>query len=160
MNEFVFQDSLGQNIYLTFTPELFSHQPDHVLIVPLYQGKLLFTYHPLRGWELPGGKVEPGETAEEAVIREAREETGAEVAVDRQLGEYRVEGKTARFHKAIFLAQVLSWDKHQPLKFETKGAELLPIDVNVHQEKFSLFMRDGVMDQIQKRLSAEYGSLT
>lgn len=32
-------------------------------------------------WELPGGKVEPGESAAEAVVREVREELGCEVEV-------------------------------------------------------------------------------
>jgi 8-oxo-dGTP diphosphatase len=36
-------------------------------------------------WEFPGGKVEPGEDAEAAVVRECREELGVEVAVGRPL---------------------------------------------------------------------------
>lgn len=44
-------------------------------------------------WELPGGKLEPGETEPAAVIRECREELGVDVVVgDRVPGEWPIPG--------------------------------------------------------------------
>jgi 8-oxo-dGTP pyrophosphatase MutT (NUDIX family) len=49
---------------------------------------LLAVRRDLRGWELPGGHLEPGESSEVGLIREVREETGHDVAIERHVGEY------------------------------------------------------------------------
>jgi 8-oxo-dGTP diphosphatase len=49
---------------------------------------LLAVRRDLRGWELPGGHLMPGESPEEGLIREVQEETGHDVAIDRLVGTY------------------------------------------------------------------------
>lgn len=53
-------------------------------------GRILFLRRdrdPMRGlWELPGGKIEPGESPAACALRELFEETGLEGRVERDLG--------------------------------------------------------------------------
>lgn len=45
------------------------------------QGEILLVNSPWRGWEYPGGLIEPGETFQEALHREVREEAGVEIEI-------------------------------------------------------------------------------
>ncbi len=45
------------------------------------QGQILLVNSPWRGWEYPGGLIEPGETFQEALHREVREEAGIEIEI-------------------------------------------------------------------------------
>jgi ADP-ribose pyrophosphatase YjhB (NUDIX family) len=63
--------------------------------------------NPPYGWAIPGGFVEYGESLEEAAIREAKEETGLDITLIRQMHTYSDPARDPRGHTvaAVYVAR-------------------------------------------------------
>ena len=94
------------------------------------------------GWEFPGGKVEPGETPEQAVVREIREELGAAIAVGRLVCTAEHDYETFHLSMDCFLAH-LEDGRYQLLEHSAAqwvdassadSVAWLPADVKVIEE--------------------------
>jgi len=84
-------------------------------IIPFPPDKILLIKRktvPFKGyWALPGGRVDPGETVEQTIVREVKEETGLDVTVIRKVGEYHEQGVQGGFeydyYPACFLVKIV-----------------------------------------------------
>jgi 8-oxo-dGTP diphosphatase len=104
------------------------------------QGRLLATRRtaPERlagGWELPGGKVEPGESAREACVREVREELSCEIKPARRLpGEQMMsQGFVLEVYEAELVAGEPVPNEHDAIRWlgpeELEQVAWLPADL-------------------------------
>lgn len=90
-------------------------------------------YGELKGkWEFPGGKIEQGETPEQAIVREIQEELGTSISVKRFYCNVKYDYPTFHLDMDVFLCDIIKGS----LRIEEgihMGQRFTPVD-NLRQE--------------------------
>nr|WP_263325349.1 nucleoside triphosphatase YtkD [Neobacillus sp. Marseille-Q6967] len=146
-----FFDHYGNKVELAFFQNAFAEEAKHVLVICEYQDGWLLTKHKKRGLEFPGGKVEDGETLEEAARREVLEETGAALSSLHPIAEYRVSEQKGSFVKAVFWGNIKNFNETNHY-FETEGPVIVNGDLNKlrFNAEYSFIMKDQVIEECLK----------
>lgn len=76
-------------------------------------------------WEFPGGKIEPGETGEQCIVREIQEELGVTLRVLQKLTDVVYEYPDRTVHLHFYIAQIESGElirkEHNAFAWITKA---------------------------------------
>jgi len=152
---FSFLDQNGLKVTLSFEKNAFLIPSKHVLVLANKDRKWLFTKHPKRGIEFPGGKVEANETFEQAASRETHEETGANLSRLKWFAEYMVHDAVP-FCKTVFRAEVESIE-NEGKQFETEGPLWFTLQEFCQLDNLSFHMKDDGMRIMLERVINDEG---
>lgn len=95
-------------------------------------------------WALPAGGLEPGETFEQAAVREAREETGYEIELERFVGEYwRPQFPHGGDRRRVFVGRVVGGD---PSRHDWESVEVKWFPLNALPRRLFRFSREHIQD--------------
>lgn len=152
-----FTDVNGAEVTLVFQENTFEKRPRHILVICRYNDEWLLTRHSIRGLEFPGGKVEKGETIEDAARREVMEETGARLGNLVSIGEYRVADEAGSFIKRIFYGEVREIALQDDY-LETAGPVLVRGDLldERMKDEYSFIMKDNVVKRSLEFLQEKF----
>ena len=97
------------------------------------------------GWEFPGGKIEPGETPEQAVLRECREELDVDLCVKGEFMRVLHSYPDIEIQLTVFRTAIIGSDprciEHKEIRFvypsELADFELCPADITVAEKIIS-----------------------
>lgn len=96
-------------------------------------------------WEFPGGKIEPGETPEQAVLRECREELNVDLCVKGEFMRVLHSYPDIEIQLTVFRTAIIGSDprciEHKEIRFvypsELADFELCPADITVAEKIIS-----------------------
>ena len=103
-------------------------------------------------WEFVGGKVEPGETKEEALVRECREELGVTVSVGNAFTDVVHEYPDITVHLTLFDATIADG---VPEKLEHNDIKWITVD-EIGEYRFCKADTE-ILDKLKKRNDEEKG---
>ena len=110
--------------FLASTPPA-SPAPFAALVFPFYGDRIVLADIVGRGWCIPSGRIEPGESAEHTARREANEEAGIQLGDLTFLGHYRLTHDDGRVRISVaYVGRVDSWSDFVPTE-ESAGRQLV-----------------------------------